>query len=93
MKRGFICALNHVSMYHMPFCMPLRLDVYNNLLNKYQKELCYRDNYLLIENIAPVGKGGYGLIITVSSIPFKSSYYYSVVVEDKTFYDLLQETL
>ena len=55
MQRGFISALNHVSMYQMPYCMPLRLDTYNNLLNAHPEELCYRDDYLLIENIAPVG--------------------------------------
>ena len=55
MKRDFISALNHVSMYHMSYCMPLRLDAYNNLLNEHPDELCYRDDYLLIENIAPVG--------------------------------------
>ena len=38
----------------MHFALPLRIDEYNNLLNKYSKQLTNRDNVVIVEDIAPV---------------------------------------
>lgn len=54
MKKEFLGCVNHVNLYHMPYNLPLRLDLYNNLVNEYKEELCNRDNVLMIENIPPV---------------------------------------
>ena len=53
-KRDFLQCVNTVDLYHMVHPLPLRLENDNNLLNTYQKELCYREDVLVIENIAPV---------------------------------------
>ena len=57
MMKSFVEKLNHVNLYHMNHSMPLRLSLYNNLLNQYHEELCDRDDVLGIENIAPVNDG------------------------------------
>lgn len=57
MMKSFVEKLNHVNLYHMNHSMPLRLSLYNNLLNQYHEELCDRDDVLVIENIAPVNDG------------------------------------
>lgn len=54
MMKSFVEKLNHVNLYHMNHCLPLRLSLYNNLLNQYHEELCDRDDVLVIEDIAPV---------------------------------------
>lgn len=54
MMKSFVEKLNHVNLYHMNHCMPLRLSLYNNLLNQYHEELCDREDVLVIEDIAPV---------------------------------------
>lgn len=54
MMREFVGKLNHVNLYHMNHCLPLRLSAYNNLLNQYHEELCNREDVLVIEDIAPV---------------------------------------
>lgn len=55
MKKEFLKCVNQVNLYHMPYNLPLRLDLYNNLVNEHKEELCNRDNVLVIENIPPVG--------------------------------------
>lgn len=54
-SREFLECVNTVDLYHMHFRLPLRLEAYNNLLNEHPEELCNRDTYLVIEDIAPVG--------------------------------------
>ena len=54
LRREFVSCLNKLNLYHMHFALPLRIDEYNNLLNKYSKQLTNRDNVVIVENIAPV---------------------------------------
>ena len=54
LRREFVSCLNKLNLYHMHFALPLRINEYNNLLNKYSKQLTNRDNVVIVEDIAPV---------------------------------------
>ena len=91
MMKSFVEKLNHVNLYHMNHSMPLRLSLYNNLLNQYHEELCDRDDVLVIENIAPVNDGNENQLQWLNTKHFSTFFKNSYGVSSGIFYNWLDD--